>query len=163
VSAWRYSAAALLGVFGERLADEFDQAWWAGEQQAWGERNRHVTRSHARLRVLDTVPAAQLPLHELQELSLLKAEFESPQAAKPLLEQLLRRPGGPFPMASYTYGRILLGEQRREGLDYLATAVRHDRRLADDALRLGFLYLLERDGKARAEEWVYEVNWVQPA
>jgi hypothetical protein len=159
----RNSAAALLGAFGERLAEEFDQDWWRGEQQAWGERKRHVTRSQARLRILDGVPAAELPLHELQELSLLKAEFESAQAAKPLLEQLLRRPGGPFPMASYTYGRILLGEQRREGLDHLATAVRHDRRLADEALRLGFLYLLERDGKARAEEWVYQVNWVQPA
>lgn len=159
----RSSAAALLGSFGERLADEFDQAWWSEQQQAWRGRHRHVTQSQARLRVMAVVPHERLPLHELQELALLKAEFESTQAAKPLLEHLLRQTGGPFPRASYVYGRILLGEDRREGLDYLATAVRHDRQLTDDALRLGYVYLLEREGKARAEEWAYATKWMQPA
>jgi hypothetical protein len=74
-----------------------------------------------------------------------------------VLEHLLRRPGGPFPLASYVYGQILLDERNREGLDYLATAARSDRRLADDALRIGFNYLLERDGEERAQQWVEAV------
>lgn len=159
----RSSAATLLGDLGERLAEEFDRTWWREQSAGWTERHRHVTRSQARLHTLRAAQLPALPLHELQELALLQAEFDSPQAAKPALEHLLRQPGGPFPMASYTYGRILLGEQRGEGLDYLAAAVRHDRRLADEALGIGFVYLLEREGKRRAEEWVYEVNFVQPS
>lgn len=159
----RSSATTLLGALGERLAEEFDRDWWREQAPGWGERHRHVTRSQARLRTLQATALAELPLHELQELALLQAEFDSPQAAKPALERLLRQSGGPFPMASFTYGRILLGERRSEGLDHLATAVRADRRLADDALGIGYVYLLEREGKRRAEEWVYEVNFTQAA
>jgi Zn-dependent protease with chaperone function len=159
----RSAAATLLGGLADRLADEFDHAWWRDAAQGWGERHRHATRSLARLRELDGTALAALPLHDLQEMALLKAEFESAQAAKPVLEHLLRQPGGPFPRASYTYGRILLGEQRREGLDYLATAARHDKHLVDDALRAGFLYLRERDGEPHALAWVDEVVGAQPA
>jgi Zn-dependent protease with chaperone function len=157
----RHAAAALLGSFGERLADEFDQAWWQAESKGWGDRHRHVTRSQARLRELEGQALTALPPHELQELARLKSEFESAQAAKPVLEHLLRRPGGPFPMASYVYGQILLDERNRDGLDYLATAARSDRRLADDALRIGFNYLLDRDGEERAQQWAESV--LEPA
>jgi Zn-dependent protease with chaperone function len=153
----RHAAAALLGQLGERLADEFDQAWWQAESKAWGDRYRHFARSQARLRELETQALSALPPHELQELARLKSEFESEKAAKPVLEHLLRRPGGPFPLASYVYGQILLDERNREGLDYLATAARSDRRLTDDALRIGFDYLFKLHGEERAQQWAESV------
>lgn len=150
----RSAAATLLGSFAERLADEFDAAWWRDQGPAWGERHRHATRSLARLRELGATPLTELPLHALQEVALLKAEFETPQAAKPALEHLLRQPGGPFPRASYLYGRILLDEQRRDGLAHLETAARSDRRLADDALRTGHAWLHAHEGEVVALQWV---------
>ena len=158
----RSSATALLGPLGERLASDFDEAWWQSESKAWGERNHHVTRSHVRLRELTSQGLETMQPHELQELARLKSEFESNQAAKPVLQHLLRRPGGPFPLASYVYGQILLEEHNRDGLDYLATAARHDRRLADEALNVGFAYLLEQHGEERAEQWVNSVVETAP-
>ena len=149
----RSAATALLGQLGEELANEFDQAWWLEESKPWNERYRHVVRSHARLRELTSQALSTMLPHELQELARLKSEFESNQAAKPVLEHLLLRPGGPFPLASYVYGQILLDERNRDGLDYLAAAARHDRRLADDALNVGFMYLLEHHGEERAQKW----------
>lgn len=159
----RHAAAALLGPLGERLADEFDQAWWRDQSKDWGERHRHVDRSQARLRELDGSALAALAPHELQELARLKSEFASQQAAKPVLEHLLRRPGGPFPMASHVYGQILLDERNRDGLDYLATAARHDRRLADQALHIGFTWLLAHYGEQRAQQWADSVLEGAPA
>lgn len=159
----RHAAAALLGSLGERLAGEFDQAWWRAESKDWGERHRHVTRSQSRLRALGGQALADLPLQDLQELARLQSEFASPQAAKPVLEHLLCRPGGPFPLASYVYGQILLDERNRDGLDYLASAARHDRRLADDALRIGFAYLLGHHGEQRAQQWAESVLDALPA
>lgn len=159
----RHAAATLLGSLGMRLADEFDRAWWEAESKSWGERHRHVVRSQARLRELAGHKLSALPPQDLQELAKLKTEFESIEAARPVLEHLLRRPGGPFPLASYVYGQILLDERNREGLDYLATAARHDRRLAEDAVRIGFNYLLDVRGEQRAQQWADAVLGDVPA
>lgn len=153
----RHAATALLGSFGERVAAEFDQAWWRAQSKDWGKRHRHVTGSQARLRELAGQALAALPPHELQELARLTSEFESAQAAKPVLEHLLRRPGGPFPLASYVYGQVLLDERNRDGLDHLADAARSDRRLADDAVRIGFTYLHHHHGEQRAQKWAESV------
>lgn len=159
----RHAAAALLGTLGERLADEFDRAWWQAQAKDWGERHRHVTRAQARLRELTAQALTALPPQDLQELARLKSEFESAQAAKPVLEHLLRRPGGPFPLASYVYGQLLLEESNRDGLDYLANAARADRRLAEDALRIGFQYLHAHHGEQRAQQWAESVLDALPA
>jgi hypothetical protein len=159
----RHAAAALLGPLAARLVDEFDRTWWEAQAKGWGERLRHVVRSHARLHELGKQALDTLPPQDLQELAKLKTEFESIQEARPVLEHLLRRPGGPFPLASYVYGQILLDERNREGLDYLATAARHDRRLADDALRIGYGYLLDAHGEQRAQQWAEAVLGGVPA
>lgn len=153
----RHAAQTLLGRLADQLADEFDQDWWNRNAKAWGECYRHATRSQARLRELGAAPLATLALQDLQELALLKAELEAPAAAKPVLEHLLRRPGGPFPRAAYTYGCILLGEGRRSGLDHLATAARHDRRLAEDAVQAAAAYLVPREGEECMRLWYESV------
>jgi hypothetical protein len=158
------AAVTLLGpALADRLAEEFDQAWWRNQADSWRERYRRVMRSQERLLMLQASPLASLSIVDLQELALLKNEFESAQAAKPVLEHLLRQPGGPYPKASCLYGRILLDEQRHEGLDYLAEAARHDKRLAEEALHAGFHFILERDGEARAHRWLESVSEAEAA
>lgn len=153
----RHAAQTLLGRLADQLADEFDQAWWKKHAKRWGEHYRHTTRSQARLRELGAAPLAALALQDLQELALLKAELDAPEAAKPVLEHLLRQPGGPFPRAAYTYGCILLREGRRSGLDHLATAARHDRRLAEDAVQAAAAYLVPREGEECMRLWCESV------
>lgn len=150
------AASALLGSSAIMLVDEFDRAWWEREGRDWGARRRHVERSRGRLDELAGMPLASLALHELQELAMLQVDLEASQAARPTLEHLLRQPGGPFPKAEYTYGRLLLRHGDSQGLDSLRSAARHDRRLADDALRMGYSFLLEKRGEEAAEAWVNE-------
>jgi hypothetical protein len=112
-----------------------------------------VTRSKQELAALSTRSIENLQLHELQQFALLKAEFDSPQAAKPVLEYLLAKPGGPFPKPAFFYGRILLGEKNDRGLDYLETAAKSDRNSIDQIGELGYYYLLEKQGERAAEVW----------
>ena len=77
---------ALLGTLAKQLATEFDKDWWLEEKKRWVSRHQHVTRSKQRLQELSSAQMTSLPLHDLQEFALLKAEFDSPQAAKPVLE-----------------------------------------------------------------------------
>lgn len=148
------AAEALLGAAtARRLIVEFDQTWWKAEQKEWEARYRYVQRSQKRLSELAQHQLDALALHDLQELALLKAEFESPLAAKPALEHLLKKPGGPFPKASYYYGRILLGEDDDRGLEYLATAARADRSLTERAAEAGYYYERDKRGEEAARVW----------
>lgn len=135
------------------LIAEFDQDWWKEERPSWEERCKYVTRSKARLMELNAVPLTSVPLMDLQEFAYLTWEFDGAKAAKPILEHLMRQPGGPFPRASYAYGRILLDEGARRGLDYLEEAARKDRTLAEACVRFGCEYLMEKEGQDAAQEW----------
>jgi Zn-dependent protease with chaperone function len=149
----RTAADALLGESVKQLTAEFDQLWWENEKPEWETRYKYVTRSKARLKELERQPFTELPLHELQELALLRADFESPQTAKPVLEHLMRQPGGPFPKPSYIYGRILLDEGDDRGLEHLLSAARADQSLLRDAAEAGYFYLRKKCGEQAAQAW----------
>ncbi len=148
------AAEALLGAsLSKRLIEEFDQDWWKNENKAWEARCKYATRSRARLQELSALPLVQVPLQDLQEFALLKSEFETPQAAKPVLEHLLKQEGGPFPKAAFIYGRILLDENNVRGLDHLETAAGRDRSLVDEAAHIGYYYLLKAQSEYAARAW----------
>ncbi|MES2743223.1 MAG: M48 family metallopeptidase [Pseudomonadota bacterium] len=148
------AAEVLLGATTSKgLIDEFDQNWWKNGSKQWEARCRHANRARARLTALSIRAVDDLPLQDLQELALLRAEFVSPQAAKPVLEHLLRQPGGPFPKAECIYGRVLLEEGSDLGLPHLEAAARHDGALVDQAAHLGFFHLLRHQGDAAARAW----------
>ncbi len=148
------AAEALLGAgTTKRLIQEFDQAWWAKESKEWERRYRYAIRSKQRLQELSAQQMEVLALHDLQELALLKAEFDSPSSAKPVLEYLLQQPGGPFPKAAYVYGRILLDENNERGLAYLTIAAENDRSLIEKAANAGYFFLHDKRGEAVAQEW----------
>jgi Zn-dependent protease with chaperone function len=148
------SAERLLGAGLTRtLVEEFDRSWWAEEGKHWQARFRYAARSRTRMAELSAVPLQQVALHELQELALLKAEFESPAAARPVLERLLRQPGGPFPQAAFHYGRILLDDGDARGLDHLREAALHDASLVDASARLGYYYILKTQSEYAARQW----------
>jgi hypothetical protein len=150
------AASALLGSLATVLVGEFDRAWWASTSREWVSHRRHVSRSRERLDELAALPMEGMALHELQEMAVLRLNLESSKTARPVLEHLLRRPGGPFPKAEYTYGNILLGDGDSNGLTYLRSAACSDRRLSDDALRSGYGYLMETRGVEAAQGWVDE-------
>ncbi len=148
------AAEVLLGATTSKvLIDEFDQNWWKNGSKRWEARCRYANRSRARLTALSIRAIEDVPLQDLQELALLRAEFVSPLAAKPVLEHLLRQEGGPFPKAEFIYGRILLDEGSELGLTHLETAARHDRSLVDEAAHLGFFHLLRHQGEVAARAW----------
>ena len=83
-NAWCNRApVVMLGATAKSLAEEFDKAWWQEEKNSWTARHHYVIRSRQRLQELAVLSLNALPLHDLQELALLKAEFESAQASKP--------------------------------------------------------------------------------
>lgn len=147
------AAEALLGTTAKRLIDEFDQAWWKEVKKDWEARYQYATRSKTRLKELAARPMSDLALHEQQEYALLTAEFESPAAAKPILEHLMAQPGGPFPKPAYIYGSILLDEGNDVGLNHLQSAAIGDANLLHDAAQRGYAYLYEKRGEAAAQAW----------
>ena len=152
------AAEALLGPFAKDLAVEFDKDWWREQRTRWNSRYLLVTRSKLRLQELTGVDMTSMPLHDLQEFALLKAEFDSPQAAKPVLEYMLAKPGGPYPKPSFHYGRILLAERNDDGLSHLLTAAKADRNIVDEVARIGYDYLLANQNEEAGENWVDQLR-----
>lgn len=147
------AADVMLGPCTKQLIEEMDQAWWREEKKQWEARYQYASRAQARLKALAGQALSALPLQDLQELALLTSEFDSPQAAKPVLEHLMRQPGGPFPKPAWLYGRILLDEGNDQGLDHLVTALQGDRSLLEEAAQAGYFYLLHKRGEAAARAW----------
>ncbi|MCE3262088.1 MAG: hypothetical protein K0R43_1167 [Pseudoduganella sp.] len=138
---------------GKKLEAELDKQWWDSNARGWGERYRHVTRSQARIGELSAQPLDRLSVMELQELALLKLEFDDVATAKPVLAEQLRRPGGPYPKATLMYGRVLLAEGNRAGVDHLREAALNDASLLNEAAQRGYHYLLEKEGEDSANQW----------
>lgn len=148
------AAEGLLGnTMTRKLVDEFDADWWQRERGPWEKRCHYATRSRLRLAELAVVAMEELALADLQQMALLTAEFESPQAAKPLFKHLLKQPGGPFPKAAFVLGRILLEEDNRRGLEHLEYAAAHDAALVPAVVEVGHGYLAAHDGDLAAETW----------
>ena len=136
-----------------RLIAEFDLEWWQNESRDWAARCKYSTRSRARLKELSALSLEQVPLQDLQEFALLKAEFCSPESAKPVLEHLLRQKDGPFPKAAFIYGRILLDEGNDRGLEHLEAAARDDCSLVDAVAHIGYTYQMKNRSESAAREW----------
>jgi hypothetical protein len=148
------AADALLGgTTTKTLIAEFDQEWWSKESKKWETRCKYVFRSKARLKELSALPLSKVALLDLQEFALLIAEFDTPHAAKPVLEHLLKQAGGPFPKAAFVYGHILLDEDNGRGLEHLEHAAANDRRLIEQAAQLGYDFLLKHQGDYAAHVW----------
>ncbi|MCY7389636.1 MAG: M48 family metalloprotease [Burkholderiales bacterium] len=154
------AAEALLGPFAKQLATEFDKDWWLEEKKRWVSRHQYVTRAKQRLQELSGAQMTAMPLHDLQEFALLKAEFDSLQAAKPVLEYMLGKPGGPYAKPSFYFGRILLDEKNDKGLDHLLVAAKADRNVIDEVVRIGYHYLRTQKSETAAEQWLDELNEV---
>jgi hypothetical protein len=152
------AAEALLGSFTKDLAIEFDKEWWREQRTRWNSRHQLVMRSKLRLQELSTADMTSMPLQDLQEFALLKAEFDSPQAAKPVLEYMLAKPGGPYPKPSFHYGRMLLSENNDSGLTHLMNAAKADRNIVDEVARLGYNYLLAKESEDAGENWVAQLS-----
>ena len=148
----------LSGTTSKNLIAEFDQAWWDKERKKWETRCKYVHRSMARLKELSAVPLDQVPLLDLQEFALLKGEFDTPTAAKPVLEHLLRQEGGPFPKAAFLYGQILLEEGNAAGLEHLEAAARRDRSLTEEAAQIGYRFMLRYQSEGAAQTWMYRTQ-----
>ncbi|MEN9865062.1 MAG: hypothetical protein RL748_652 [Pseudomonadota bacterium] len=148
------AAEALLGAtLSRRLIEEFDQQWWQQERPEWEQRCKYATRSRTRLAQLRSVPLEQTALMDLQEFALLSAEFDSPQAAKPILQHLLKQEGGPYPKAAFIYGKILLDENNHLGLDYLENAARDDASLVHSVAQIGYGWFLQTEDEMAARAW----------
>jgi len=138
---------------GKKLEAELDQDWWEVNSRGWVHRFRQVKTSRERIVELSAKPLADLPLQDLMELASLKLEFEDTASAKPAVVELIKRPGGPYPRASLMYGRVLVAEGDRRGVDHLREAALNEPRLLEEAAQRGYQFLLERDGEAVANRW----------
>ena len=150
----RTAADVLLGAATtHQLIAEFDAQWWRREGRRWEERYRQSRQSRQRLQALQACDMTTLPPAQLEELALLTTEFDTPQAARPVLERLLAGPGGPYAQAAFHYGRLLLDADDVQGLRYLQVAAGADRTLAQPAAMQGHQYLLRTQDEQAARRW----------
>jgi hypothetical protein len=126
---------------------------WGKEKKPWQNYRLRTKRGRERMAQLSSQPIESLRIEELHELAVLKDEFDSPAAAKPLLELLVRQPRNSFYKAALLYGRILLDEDNDRGLDYLMQAARGDINLVEECARIGGNYQFRKHGEEIAENW----------
>lgn len=155
------AADALLGKFAVELVREFDGKWWGGEKDKWQKYHRRYTHSIVRIAELEKRPLDELSVSEAQELALLLVEFRTVSAAKGVLENILARPGDRYPKPVYYYGRALLDENDKRGLDYLEEAFRLSPAMSDDCARAGYHWLLEKQNEAAAEDWLARLRAIR--
>lgn len=152
------AADALLGKFAQTLAREFDEKWWAGEKQKWQSYHGRYHRSIVRIAELEQWPVAELHVTDAQELALLLVEFRSLEAAKAVLQNLVKRPGERYPKPVYYYGCVLLSENNERGLDYLEEAYRLSHAMWDDCAGTGYHWLCRNRSVGAAEDWLQRMR-----
>ena len=148
------AADALLGKFALTLARELDEKWWDAEKTNWQSYHRRYTRSIERIAELEQKPLQELSVMDAQELGLLLFEFRTLEAAKVVLQSLVKRPGERFPKPLFYYGRVLLSEDNEIGLDYLKEACALAPSMWDDCARTGYQWLCANRSEATAEDWL---------
>ncbi|AVR96751.1 M48 family metallopeptidase [Pseudoduganella armeniaca] len=90
----RTAADVLLGPDAtRRLVAEFDALWWRREGRDWEQRYHQASAARQRMQALAACDVADLAPTQLEELALLTTEFDTPQAARPLLARVLAQPG----------------------------------------------------------------------
>jgi Zn-dependent protease with chaperone function len=157
------AADALFGRFAPELVREFDAKWWSEEKDKWQKYHRRYLRSKNRIVELEKQPLAALSVSDAQELALLLVEFRSVIAAKPVLEDLLGRPGDRYPKPVYFYGRALLDEGDAKGLDYLEEAFRLSPAMKEDCAKAGYQWLCDKQNVTAAEAWLEKFSRIQAA
>lgn len=151
----RTAADVLLGAgTTRRLVAEFDALWWRREGRDWEQRYRQAFAARQRLQSLAAQDVATLAPSQLEELALLTTEYDTPQAARPLLARLLAQPDGPHAQAAFHYGRLLLDADDAQGLRYLQVAAATDRALVSGAAMQGHQFLLRTQDAHAAQRWL---------
>lgn len=153
----RSAADVLLGELAAVLVREFDERWWADERTEWQKYHRRRQEGRRRIAELTGRRADALTPFELFELAQLLVEDGRGADAMRPLEDLLRRPGGPYPKGHRLLGELLLKGGDPAGLEQLKTAAASDASQAEDCARMGYRFLLQSTGEAAAEAWVAEV------
>ncbi|WP_410498701.1 M48 family metallopeptidase [Chitinibacter sp. S2-10] len=147
------AADVLLGSLAAKLIKQLDQQWWAKEQKQWQQYHRQRQRDLARMTQLGEQALASLTVGEAQEYAILLHDYDSAAEAKVVLEHILQRPGEQYPKPVLLYGRILLEEGARRGLDYLSQAVLLAPGLFDEAAGIACRWLVQHESEASAEQW----------
>lgn len=153
----RSAAEAMLGPHAMTIAREFDGQWWGEEKKEWQEQHRRTVEGNKRLEILQGQALAGMDAITLQELALLLFDFRTAADAKPVLEHLLARPGGPYPKPLYYYGCALLQENDAKGLGKLTEAARLSPAMLEDCARIGYRWLNRNRGEDAAEEWIEQL------
>lgn len=147
------AADVFLGQYAQEVAREFDEEWWAEQRVKWQDHYRRAQRTAE----LERMPLHSMSVIDLQEFANLLIDFRPLNAAKPVLEALMARPGGPYAKPMYYYGCILLDEGNAVGLDHLVQASQASPALQEACARAGYTWLAEKKGEDAAERWLQKL------
>ncbi|QLG88466.1 M48 family metalloprotease [Chitinibacter bivalviorum] len=152
------AADYFLGSQAAVLSKKMDEQWWQKEQKEWQQYYRQRSRALEKIAQFGQQALGSLAVGEAQEYAVLLHDYESAAAAKEVLEHLLQRSGEKYPKPMFLYGRILLDEGNRRGLDYLADAVRLAPAMFDEAGQLAYRWLYHNENESAAEEWIVQLG-----
>nr|MBA3687066.1 hypothetical protein [Planctomycetota bacterium] len=118
------AAESWLGPLAERLERQLDATWSAGLAIGWAEHHRQVAEALAQRDALAGKRArGEATCDERWELARLTHELEDPQAAEPLLEEVLHEKPDHAP-AAFTLGCLRIEADDERGVQLLEVAMR---------------------------------------
>jgi Zn-dependent protease with chaperone function len=119
------AAEALLGPVLDAVREDVQKLWARNIEKKWRERHARANALKDRLSSIEQAPAAAVDVDRLWDKAIALLDLEGGQAATPLLQEIIAlRPD--HVLAQFHLGRLLLEENRAEGVAHLERAMELD-------------------------------------
>ncbi len=150
------AANAWLGEKFDKVVADFDVEWAAQQADNWRNRYEYVQESKKSLQTLVEKEIADLSDDELWQRATLTEEFDQPDNAMPLFEQLQQRvPDNPA--VAFALGRLNFDRDDDETLRQMKIAAQAPE-YAVNACKVAYAYLEKRNRTDEAQWWVNTGN-----
>lgn len=119
------AAEALLGTSLDVIREDVQKLWAKDVEKRWRERYARANALKDRLSSIEQAPAATVDVDRLWDKAIALLDLEGGKAATPLLQEIIALRADHV-LAQYHLGRLLLEENRAEGVAHLERAMELD-------------------------------------
>ena len=133
------AAEALLGTSLDAIREDVQKLWAKDVEKRWRERYARANALKDRLSSIEQAPAATVDVDRLWDKAIALLDLEGGKAATPLLEEIIALRADHV-LAQYHLGRLLLEENRAEGVAHLERAMELDENCLPQACGLLYQY-----------------------
>jgi len=147
------AANEFLGESFIKFVEHFNQDWRERNATDWRQKYAEIQESRATLKQLQNkAEKEQLTIDESFQHALLTWDFESEEAALPILEEIVAKNANHV-SANYLLGKILLKQQDEKGIEHIERAIAQDADAVIEGCRLIYDFLQQQGNMEQAQSY----------